>query len=328
MSRIKEILKSIDKRSDEEKFLSKFNIDKEKFAGTGIKWNELEKIRNRYSGYKSSLEPTATDIVNRLFKAKNVHSIRYRIKNEDHLIEKIVRKRINDPTRIITIDNYKEEINDLIGVRVLHLYKSNWQSIHRYILNTYEVNEQPIAYIRGGDDPKLYEHLECKIEIHPHNYRSVHYILKVNPTKETHFAEVQVRTIFEEGWSEIDHDIRYPYNANNEIFGQYLDMFNRISGSADEMGTFIKNLQMNFIEQKMKHWDELKSKEETIKSLEKQIEELKISDKDKGKLTSDVEQLSMLFPSRSLNDLFYLNYAGLNLIQDGNKIYDTKLEEE
>ena len=44
-------------------------------------------------------------------------------------------------------------------------------------------------------------------------------------------------------WSEIDHKIRYPYDTQNDMLGEYLAIFNRIVGSADEMGSFIKKLK-------------------------------------------------------------------------------------
>ena len=48
------------------------------------------------------------------------------------------------------------------------------------------------------------------MEKHHFGYRSVHYLLKSLPGKRVHIAELQVRTLFEEGWSEIDHQVRYP----------------------------------------------------------------------------------------------------------------------
>jgi len=36
----------------------------------------------------------------------------------------------------------------------------------------------------------------------------VHYLLVMQPTKQRYLCELQVRTIFEEGWSEVDHRIR------------------------------------------------------------------------------------------------------------------------
>lgn len=87
-------------------------------------------------------------------------------------------------------------------------------------------------------------HLNCDIIVREHGYRSVHYLIQTtSETGEKFFVEMQVRTVFEEAWSEIDHIIRYPYDVDNPILSDYLSIFNRIVGSADEMGTFIKNLK-------------------------------------------------------------------------------------
>src|SRR5215510_5403793 len=57
-----------------------------------------------------------------------VHSVRYRIKDEDHLRDKIRRKN-----RQITADSLFKEITDLAGVRVLHLHMEQFEEIHREI---------------------------------------------------------------------------------------------------------------------------------------------------------------------------------------------------
>ena len=76
---------------------------------------------------------------------------------------------------------------------------------------------------------------------HPAAYRSVHYLLKSQPTRQNQIVELQVRTIFEEGWSEVDHRIRYAQEIN-PFLAQFLMLFNGLAGSADEMATYIKNL--------------------------------------------------------------------------------------
>lgn len=51
---------------------------------------------------------------------KNVHSVRFRVKDAKGLIAKIIRKRIDDPKRIIDLKNFRTEVTDLIGVRAIH----------------------------------------------------------------------------------------------------------------------------------------------------------------------------------------------------------------
>jgi hypothetical protein len=66
-----------------------------------------------------------------------------------------------------------------------------------------------------------------------------YYVVKCAPTKRTSLVEVQVRTLFEEGWSEIDHLVRYPANASPAALTPFLVLFNRVAGQADEMGTYV-----------------------------------------------------------------------------------------
>jgi putative GTP pyrophosphokinase len=73
-------------------------------------------------------------------------------------------------------------------------------------------------------------------------YRSVHSIFCTQPLQRKVFTEVQVRTIFEEGWCEIDHHVRYPNFSDDRLVSYFLTIFNRLAGSADEMGTFVQNL--------------------------------------------------------------------------------------
>ncbi|EKH2437192.1 hypothetical protein O4M18_004240 [Escherichia coli] len=83
----------------------------------------------------------------------------------------------------------------------------------------------------------------CRIKLHDAGYRSVHYVIKTRPIKDEIFTEIQVRTIFEEGWSEIDHRIRYPDISDDHLINHFLMIFNRLAGSADEMGAFIFELK-------------------------------------------------------------------------------------
>lgn len=312
MNKLSRIL-GIPHESEFEGFLRKFRIQKEEFNKTGYDWNELKKIKSNYIMLKPELEPTASDIVSRLFKAPKVHSIRYRIKHEEHVIEKIIRKKLEDPERVINIDNYTTELTDLVGVRVLHLYKDDWKKIHKFIQKTYELKETTKAYIREGDDQTFYKDLDCDIKVHPNNYRSVHYIIESNPTKKTFYSEIQVRTLFEEGWSEIDHDIRYPYNMHNLILGQYLNIFNRIAGSADEMGMYIKKLEKNFLDQRFEHQVEVGEKEQKILELKKEIDELKITEKEKTKLNEALGRIPVISSFDLFQNPLFSNYNPYNI---------------
>ena len=57
-----------------------------------------------------------------------------------------------------------------------------------------------VANIRKGDNTKTYEELGIEVCSRLSGYRSVHYLIESYPTTEKVIIEVQVRTIFEEGY--------------------------------------------------------------------------------------------------------------------------------
>ncbi|MCX7110918.1 MAG: hypothetical protein NTX45_12485 [Proteobacteria bacterium] len=219
-----------------------------------------------------------------------VHSVRWRIKDVQHVLEKIVRKRAKSEEKYadINISNYTNKISDLIGLRALHLFKFEWKEIHDYLSNGWDKKETPKAFIRIGDPEDitaLYEANSCVVDEHEHNYRSVHYIISSRIRKDDILAEIQVRTIFEEGWSEIDHKVRYPNFSPDGLILTFLATFNRIAGTADEMGSFVYTLAATL---------ESKAKEQELQQEKfiKQIEEIKeiknLKEKDKNKIIAEV----------------------------------------
>lgn len=208
---------------DKESFLQKYNVQKESFENTGLEWNVLEEIYADHIKNASNLKPIATYIDESLRLVKEVHSLRIRIKDPEHLVEKIIRKKLENNELDVALSNYKEKVTDLVGVRALHLFKEDWNNIHDYVVNTWELSETPTANVRKGDPEEYtrqFTEKGCEINEHRFGYRSVHYLIKSQLSKEVFIAELQVRTIFEEGWSEIDHSIRYPYDLENVILKQ------------------------------------------------------------------------------------------------------------
>ena len=129
-----------------------------------------------------------------------------------------------------------------MGIRVLLLFKEDWLYVHEYLLDRYAamLMEEPFVHIRKGDDDALYK---GKIKIKDTKpYRSAHYLLR---TEKGLGIEIQVRTLYEEAWSEIDHKLRYPYNLSNNVLANYIGIMNRITGIGDEMGSFVNSYIRN-----------------------------------------------------------------------------------
>lgn len=232
----------------QEEFLTRNRIDQGTWEAASIDWSVLKEIGLDYERYGSQLREYAGMLAKVMQQYQGVHSIRWRIKDVEHMLEKIVRKRALKVDKYLEIDvkNYYSIITDLVGIRALHLFKSEALDIDASLRENQQLidGEKPLVYTRKGDvdsgnlfAQELFEHRD-----HQAGYRSVHYIIQAQPQKRQVYAEVQVRTIFEEGWSEIDHQVRYPNLTSNNMINVFLAIFNRLAGQADEMGSFVQDL--------------------------------------------------------------------------------------
>lgn len=234
-------------QQEQQKFCREFNISDERFRNSRLTWEELDEIANDFEQKRNEHLNIVKQYAEVIQKCSYVHSLSYRVKDTSHLVEKIIRKNSNylEKGNSLSKENYENYITDLMGIRILLLFKSDWIYVHDYLLKQYEeiFVEPPFAHIRKGDDDSLYKE---KIQIKDDKpYRSVHYVIRVNNGLG---IEIQVRTLYEEAWSEIDHKLRYPYDLQNEMLKNYIDIMNRLTGIGDEMGTFISSYIHNFQE--------------------------------------------------------------------------------
>lgn len=252
-----------------DKLLETYNISDEMFRAADISWEDLLLIYKDFADKKNDYENIMKHFIEEYISdidKSHIHSYRHRIKSPEHLLAKIIKKRSgnNEKYKNITIDNYTQFLTDLIGIRVFVLFKMQWNEFHQYILSQFEneeryyikdsirdfdsnpkhhyVAEAPKVHIRLGDDKTIYRsYLKDDHIISGKIYRSVHYIIKYMGV----YIEIQLRTLFEEGWGEIDHAIVYPYNEDNELFKNFSELINRCAGMADEMGSFFHLMKMN-----------------------------------------------------------------------------------
>ncbi|MDZ5711357.1 hypothetical protein [Jeotgalibacillus haloalkalitolerans] len=262
-------------------FLQEFNIDEQRIEAASIDWNELLDIYNDYIIYRDELRLTTSMVPDIIRMNAHVHSVKTRIKNPKNLIHKVIRKTIREKRRdehyVIHKDNYKSEITDLIGIRVLHLYKDQAIHIDSFIRERWNLKERCKIYYRSGDysdsgvpdDDHSFEY-----KVHEAGYRSWHYLIESNVRGAMHTAEIQVRTIFEEGWSEVDHQLRYPNNINNSLLTEQLLVLNRIAGSADELTNTIRETKI-----RMEQLTEGRNQDRmTINHLRKELERVQKHD--------------------------------------------------
>jgi len=146
-----------------------------------------------------------------------IHSIKSRLKDPEHLADKLRRKLAEGI--VITKDNLFTEITDFAGVRVLHLHQEQFSSINLAINEKIESGdwvfvEPPKAYTWDPESVRFYEALHIGTVLRETYYTSIHYLVKPN-NPNIICCEIQVRTLFEEIWGEIDHTINYPHPTDS-----------------------------------------------------------------------------------------------------------------
>jgi putative GTP pyrophosphokinase len=170
-----------------------------------------------------------------------IHSVKSRLKNIDHLRGKIIRKISGG--RDITPENVFKEITDIAGVRVLHIYQNQLARIHAAI-KEHENNgewvlvEDPKAYSWDPEAREFFKTLGLNVEIKESHYTSVHYLVRPRPDAIV-CCEIQVRTLFEEAWGEIDHAINYPIPTTRLSLREQLRVLAKLVGTGSRLADSI-----------------------------------------------------------------------------------------
>ena len=122
-------------------FLQKFGILPQEFEEADISWEELLEIADDYERRRPTLEKIRKEFVAEFLQDKEkeigLQSYHSRLKDTEHLVEKLVRKRLENYAKYRKMDatNYMRYVTDLIGIRGLLLYREDWVNFHKYIIH-------------------------------------------------------------------------------------------------------------------------------------------------------------------------------------------------
>jgi putative GTP pyrophosphokinase len=171
------------------------------------------------------------------------HSLRLRVKDPEHLREKLERKvRKANSTGVafdITISNLFERINDLAGLRLLHLHTTEFPRINKTLLEVLEEHQYrlvsgPVARAWDIELRDYFKSIGVETVESERMYTSVHYVVEANrKTKAT--AEIQVRTLAEELWGEVDHKINYPEQSPKLACREQIKVLARVTASCTRL---------------------------------------------------------------------------------------------
>jgi len=183
----------------------------------------------------------------------HVHSTKQRTKNPDHLRAKLVRKLLKSKTSAeafdINKDNLFQHINDLAGFRIIHLHTRQVKDIHEELMSIFDEQrwilvEGPIAKTWDDESRSYFRMLGWQTEVSESMYTSVHYVVQPNSRSEL-TCELQVRTLMEEVWGEVDHTINYPIKSPSQSCREQIKVLARLTSSCSRLvdSIFLANLE-------------------------------------------------------------------------------------
>lgn len=136
-----------------------------------------------------------------------------RVKDRDECVKKFQRKYQEDLEKSQTEYTISEHISDVIGLRVICLYESDVEEIVRVLKEHF--------YVIDLTD-KTAQHNENET----FGYKGIHLDLKINGQRKNlpeyqnilQFSfEIQIRTIVQDAWSEIDHKLKYKKSLPKDV---------------------------------------------------------------------------------------------------------------
>lgn len=251
-------------KANKETFLQSYGV-KESFLACGISWDTLMDIGEDYEvkcfgdgratgEYKGEYFQIIQRHITKIASFEDVHSYRFRIKKTGSLLAKVIRKA-NEHKKQITADNYFHEITDLLGVRILYVFKEDYWPVNEQIMEEYgnQIAQDICVKLKKGDKKDIYDRLctkysNVKLE-EDEVYRSIHYTIYASKANidACPRIEIQTRTIFEEGWSEINHRLVYKKGVTNQGLSETSNVLSSMVGACDSIGALMKLLYDNGI---------------------------------------------------------------------------------
>jgi ppGpp synthetase/RelA/SpoT-type nucleotidyltranferase len=212
--------------------------------------DDSDLVERLLSTYDASLD-TVQLFLDQLLAALNnskeldahVHSIKTRIKDPEHLRDKLVRKMAacaaEGESFTVAPDNLLTAVNDLAGARILHLYTRQIRDIDAalraiFAEQKYELIEGPFARTWDDESREFFQSCGIETQLSPTMYTSVHYIVG-SASRTTVTCEIQVRTLMEEVWGEVDHALNYPTETHVLASKEQLKVLARVTSSATRL---------------------------------------------------------------------------------------------
>ncbi len=197
---------------------------------------EYDSKRKDYEIFAEQVDYLLHDII--IKQNIKIHSITYRIKEINSLLDKVRRKKVINPF---------EQIHDIVGFRIVCLFLSDLTEIGRIIKKEFNVFDEDDKI--HGAELAIFGYMSLHLKA---RLKSPLNIQLNNDLNNTSF-EIQVRTIAQDAWASISHYL--DYKKESIVPKELKRDFHALSGLfyvADTHFSFIRQEQSKQFVEKMK----------------------------------------------------------------------------
>lgn len=245
-----------------------------------------ESIMNEYTqkkGLYEHLSASVLRITEGLMKKEGIKyaSAMFRIKEESSLSEKIRKKG----------DKYKtlSDITDIGGVRIITYYADDVDRVAALIEREFKVDKENSIDKRKTLEPKVF------------GYLSLHYVISLDDRRAALpeyenlgelKIEVQIRSILQHSWAEMEHDMGY--KSNVEVPSEIVRDFSRLAGLLEIADKEFQEIRQKISKYKSEVSEKLQSdvRDEDIKLDAVSLEILLDTDKDFLSLNQEISDMT------------------------------------
>jgi len=183
-----------------------------------------------------NISQSVLSLINTLLTSANIdaHTVSCRVKDRNSLVKKIEKK-----------DKYikLEEITDIVGIRIITHYSDDVDIIATLLENEFLIDEDNSIDKRQALDPDRF------------GYLSLHYVVEFNKERLKLMEykafkglkfEIQIRSILQHTWAEIEHDIGY--KSKSEIPKEVRRQFSRLAGLLEIADQEFVNIRTSLVD--------------------------------------------------------------------------------
>jgi ppGpp synthetase/RelA/SpoT-type nucleotidyltranferase len=218
----------------------------------------LDKIKEHVKNNRETWEEKLGSLEKRLVGRRDegklpIHLTKWRIKSFDSIFTKVKRYSLTD----------LKKISDYAGFRVLCLFDEDIIKVHNYLLQILNQGGYTIENLNLFNwDP---EHKSTKsmhaaaMKLYPNlpqpryeprrkesGYKSVHYTCSFNEGPENYFLEIQLRTVLQDAWAELEHSLSYKKGRVHPYIRKNFDLLAKDLATSDELMNYLRRLSTGY----------------------------------------------------------------------------------